>query len=144
MNFRYSRFAGRPRERFLERCFEVLPGLTSWTFLVSMTVLSIAKPRIAAVCIIIFDFYWLLRLFYLTLFLSLSYFRLAAEENTDWNFRIKVLDDLIRGRGGDVPGVPANPGIKGALSAWICQKELLRHQIQKNPPPLSGDIFHLV
>lgn len=82
--FRYSRHGLSPHDRRLDRIFEILPGATSWSLLISMVTLAFWKPRLAAVLIIAFDLYWLVRLVYMTLFLVLSYLKLARERRTDW------------------------------------------------------------
>ncbi len=92
MSFHDSRHNLSPRDAMLERVFEILPGLTSWSILIGMCLVSFFQPLWAAVLIIAFDFYWLLRLFYMTLFLVLAYLRLSSEEKTDWMKRIQEID----------------------------------------------------
>ncbi len=92
--FRFSRRDLLGPEWVLERFFEILPGAVSWTVLVGMVVLSFSAPIVAACIVIAFDFYWLLRLFYMTLFLVLAYVRLACEEDTDWMARVRALADV--------------------------------------------------
>jgi cellulose synthase/poly-beta-1,6-N-acetylglucosamine synthase-like glycosyltransferase len=93
MRFHYSRHRLRGRDKTLERIFEILPGLLSWSILIGMSLLAFKKPLIAAVIIIAFYLYWLLRLFYMNIFLMLSYLKLSAERNTDWIKRIKHLEE---------------------------------------------------
>ncbi|MBI2095245.1 MAG: glycosyltransferase family 2 protein [Candidatus Omnitrophica bacterium] len=99
MEFDYSARGVTGRQAGLRRFLEILPGATSWTFLVGMTVLSFQRPVQAAVIIIAFDLYWLLRLFYGTFFLVMSYALLRAEETTDWMREIRALED------GDLRGI---------------------------------------
>src|SRR3989338_7751239 len=94
MPFSYSKEHLKGKELVFQRLFEILPGLTSWTILLGMTILSLFQPIVAAIIIIAFYFYWLLRLVYMTIFLGLSYYRLKVEQNTDWMKRVKALDGL--------------------------------------------------
>lgn len=89
MNFAFTRAGLSPRERALERFFEILPGAVSWSLLAGMTLLSFRRPLLAAVFIILFDLYWLLRLFYVTIFLVLSYLELERRKDTDWLGKIR-------------------------------------------------------
>ena len=63
MTFRFSRQGLTPREQALERVLEILPGATSWTILVGMVGFAFSNPLLAAIVVIAFDLYWLLRLF---------------------------------------------------------------------------------
>ena len=92
MEFDFSGSNIQGRERGLQRFFEIVPGATSWMILIGMTMLAFCEPLVAAVIIIAFDLYWLLRLLYMTLFLILSYSRLSMEKGTDWMKKAKELD----------------------------------------------------
>jgi cellulose synthase/poly-beta-1,6-N-acetylglucosamine synthase-like glycosyltransferase len=92
MTFRYSRQGLSEREHRLERLFEIVPGAASWATLLGMLLLALWRPFAAAVLIIAFDLYWLLRLLYMTVFLVLSYVRLSREEGTDWMAKTQALD----------------------------------------------------
>ncbi|MDD5226023.1 MAG: hypothetical protein PHV97_02425, partial [Candidatus Omnitrophica bacterium] len=94
MKFRYSRQGINKKEAFLQRFFEILPGLTSWTLILGLVALSIWAPLVAAIAVIVFMLAWVLRLFYLTIFLLLSYVRLSIEKDTDWLARIQGVDRL--------------------------------------------------
>jgi len=92
MKFHFSRHRLRGREKALERFFEILPGALSWFILIAASTLAFKRPLIAAVCIIAFYLYWLLRLLYMNLFLMFSYFRLSVEKNTNWTKLINGVD----------------------------------------------------
>ncbi len=94
MSFRYSKNQLEGREAKLQRILEILPGATSWTILIGMVLLTFWKPVWAAVLVISFDLYWLLRLLYMTFFLVLSYVRLSMENQTDWMAKIGGLDTM--------------------------------------------------
>jgi len=123
MTFRFSRQGLTDREAALERLFEILPGATSWAILLGMLGLSFWKPILAAVLVIAFDLYWLLRLFYMTLFLILSSLRLSLEQGTDWMARVRGLDHL----GAYLQELRHNAGrasLRQRLSRWVHRRQL--------------------
>ncbi len=143
MGFNFSRQNLTGREKILQRFLEMLPGATSWTVLAGMLFIAFWKPILAAILIIAFDFYWLLRLFYATLFLVISYFRLALENNTDWMARVHGMDELehySRELAKRTPGLSWGQRI----SRRIHRKELQALKKSGCPPPASKDIYHLV
>ena len=73
MRFHFSRRGLRGREAWLQRAGELLPGAASWTLLVGMVAVSCWRPVAAAMLVIAFALYWLLRLFYMTFFLVISH-----------------------------------------------------------------------
>lgn len=141
MSFQFSRHGLNPQESRLERFFEILPGLTSWTILIGLSVLSFYQPVVTALIIILFDFYWLLRLFYLTLFLTIAYLRLSLEERTDWVERFKQIDSLHNDQSWKKTEAK---GWKAGVSNWIFQREIKELKKSGSLPPLSKDIYHLV
>jgi len=143
MKFIFSRHGLKGGEKKLQRFLEIIPGLTSWTIIVGMFILSLANPVIAAAIIIAFLIYWFLKLAYLTIFLVISYFRLSIEENTDW---------MERARGANMPEefvkILKNASLKAPfkkkLSNYFCRKRL-EHLLKKGmKPPFLDDIYHLV
>lgn len=142
MQFTYSKEHLKKKYRTFQRIFEIMPGMTSWTIIIGTIYLSIAKPAIAAILIIAFYFYWLLRLLYMTIFLTLSYYRLKIEQKTDWMQRVKGIDDLDR----YMTSLEKNKtrrSFREHLSIYLHKKEL-RSLRQSHPlPPASKDIYHL-
>jgi len=143
MNFNFSKYGITGGEKTLQRVFEIMPGLASWTIILGMVILSFWKPLVAAVLIIAFDFYWILKLFYLTLFLILSYYRLSLEKNTDWMKRMRGLDNLdsyIK----DLKDTSGKLTQKENLSLYFHKKELEFLIKQNSKPPSSESIYQLV
>jgi hypothetical protein len=143
MRFDYTRQGLAGRERSLERALEMVPGIFSWVVLIMVGVLSVIRPLVAAGIIIAFDLYWVLRLFYMNIFLLLSYFILSAEEHTDWMRRIEELDQgcisqQVRLR--DLSVV----GLRRWISALKYQRQRRRLQTSPVELPFSGDIVHAV
>ncbi len=95
MPFSFSGQGLTGSERLKQRFFEMAPGATSWAILLGTLSLSFGKPLLAAVGIIAFDLYWLLRLLSMTLFLVLSYLKLSRDRTVDWAARIRDLDQHI-------------------------------------------------
>ncbi|MBI4432469.1 MAG: glycosyltransferase family 2 protein [Candidatus Omnitrophica bacterium] len=91
MRFNYSRIGLNSTEKIIQRFLETLPGALSWIVLGGFCVLAFNKPSLAALLLIAFDFYWLLRIFYATVFLVISYSQLRQERHTDWMARLEVL-----------------------------------------------------
>ncbi len=143
MKFNFSRHNLSPREARLERFFEILPGASSWFVIGGMIALSFTKPVAAAIVMIVFNFYWLLRMFYITIFLCLSYFRLSLEEKTDWFSRVKALDGFLAGGELNPPRVEGW-NIKRKISAWVYRQDIERVKESVSPPPSSNEIVHLV
>ncbi len=143
MSFQFSRQNLSRKKAFLERLFEILPGLTSWSILIGMCVISFLKPLLAAILVIAFDFYWLLRLFYMTLFLVMAYLRLSTESKTNWMERVRQIDDLDHAlRKFDQTRLTGT--LQQKLSDWIHRRKLSDLKQTGELPPKSSDIYQLV
>ena len=140
-NFSSSKLTGR--EKKLQRFFEILPGGTSWAILIGMSALAFVKPLAAAVVIIAFYFYWLLRLMYLTIFLIISYIRLSIENGTVWMDRVRGLDDLPAYLEELQKQSPAED-FRDRLSGLFHMKHVEATAAVLGDKPLSKDIHHLV
>ncbi|MBI4372627.1 MAG: glycosyltransferase family 2 protein [Candidatus Omnitrophica bacterium] len=143
MKFEFTRRNLKGGEAFLERFFEILPGLTSWTILLGMSAIAFRNPILAAVLIIAFDFYWLLRLFYMTLFLVLAYLRLSAERQTDWMARVHGIDRLAS-YANELKPPSSEPDLKRKVSLWIHRRKVQFLKKSGLLPPPSSEIYHLV
>jgi len=143
MEFNFSRHGLSGKEMRKQRLFEIVPGLTSWCIILGMLILAFRAPLVAAIIIIAFDFYWVLRLFYLTSFLVLSYFRLSVENKTDWMEKIGGLSNpehYIR----ELLESDLKSGFRKRLSNYLYFKEL-KIIVKKNIRfPRVEDIYQLV
>ncbi|HLD49993.1 MAG TPA: glycosyltransferase family 2 protein [bacterium] len=90
--FEFTHQTKTPAEYRWHRFFCVLPAFLSWSILISATVFSFTRPLTAAIFIIALDIYWLMRIFYMTIFLALAYGVLAVEKETDWIARCHELE----------------------------------------------------
>lgn len=87
------------REQKIQRFFEILPAITTWTFLSLSLVLSFCCPIAVAVYILIYDIYWMVRVFYITTFMVLGYRRITIWDKVNWldkckNFSAKESDSF--------------------------------------------------
>jgi len=147
MTFQFSRQTSSPHDRWLQRAFEILPGALSWTILIGMALLGWVKPLLAAILIIAFDLYWVLRLFYATIFLILSSARLSLEQSTSWMARVHELDRLGDHGNGPLPPHQSGPTTvtwRSQLSQWLHERALQRMRHDAQPIPRSEEIYHLV
>jgi len=76
------------KEKIFYRCLEIFPGFLSWATLISAFFLAWLAPAAAAILIIIFDLYWLLRIGYLSFHQVASF--LEMEKNLKINWLSKV------------------------------------------------------
>lgn len=76
-----------------ERFWEILPGLSIWSVFLGAIILSFTKPVWAAVFIICFDLYWLLKAMNTSLHLISSYRRFRAYVKMDWLLLVEMLHD---------------------------------------------------
>lgn len=143
MKFNFSRTGLEGKEKTLERFFEIFPGLCSWAILLGMFALSFFHPFLAAVIIIAFNFYWLLKLFYLTFFLVLSYSRLSIEQETDWMSLVGNLE-----RTNDVSEEPKfrnkRKSFKNKVSYWLHKKEIEAVKKSNLTVPALSSIYQFV
>jgi hypothetical protein len=79
------------KTRKIYRALETLPGVLSWGTLLFIFWISWISPFFAAVFIITFDFYWLVKTIYLSLHLKSSYKILRQNMATDWQKKLEEL-----------------------------------------------------
>ena len=73
-----------PRDRRLQRFFEVIPGTLAWTTLIGMFVFSFWLPVWVAVFIIAFDIYWLYRTLYIATYSIAAFRKMQCHKEIDW------------------------------------------------------------
>ncbi len=145
MSFDYSRRNLSKGEKWLERFFEMIPGLASWSIILSIILLSVWFPVAASVIVMAFLLYWLLRIFYLTIFLVLAYVRLSVEGMTDWNFRLSSADEFLEKGAGAKLAFSGRNTLQERISFWFHTQNMMRlSQKLSTPPPRSRDVRHLV
>ena len=78
-------------DRRLYRALEILPGALAWTTLVGVVVLSWLAPVVAAIFIIVFDLYWLIKTIFLSFHLRAHWARFQRHLKIDWSARLSTL-----------------------------------------------------
>ena len=78
-----------PKERIIYRCFEILPAFLSWGTLFLVFILSWLVPTVVAIFIIIFDCFWMLKVFYLSFHQSAGYRLMKENLSINWLEKIK-------------------------------------------------------
>lgn len=73
-----------PKKRLVQRTIEMIPGTLTWTTLIGMLVLSYFLPIWAAVFIILFDVYWILRVAYISIFSLLAHREVEEGKRINW------------------------------------------------------------
>lgn len=76
----------------LDRFFEFVPASLAWLTLIIVVLASRYAPTAAAVFIILFDTYWLLKTIYLSLHLRYSFVKMRQYLKTDWLEKVKELE----------------------------------------------------
>ncbi|TSC91073.1 MAG: hypothetical protein CEN90_621 [Parcubacteria group bacterium Licking1014_17] len=75
--------------RIIYRLLEMLPGMLSWITLAAIVLASFYYPLIAAIFIILFDIYWLIKTFYLTLHLRVGFTQMRKNMQINWLEKIE-------------------------------------------------------
>lgn len=73
------------------RCLEIIPGALVWLTLLGSIILAFVSPVTVVYFIIIFDFYWMVKVLYLSTFLVLSYVQYRRVMSIDWLKRCRQL-----------------------------------------------------
>ncbi len=66
------------------RLWEIIPGAISWTVVLGTLFLALFAPEAAIVFIILFDLYWMLRVFYFVIYVGFAYRAYRKTIATDW------------------------------------------------------------
>lgn len=80
-----------PKERFVYRLLEIMPGFLIWLTLLAMIIASWLKPVWATIFIIAFSFYWLVRVAYFVFHLVASYRKMKRNLKINWLERLSAL-----------------------------------------------------
>ena len=79
------------RDHLIYRFFEMLPGLLAWLTIGGIFFFSFWKPFYCAVFIILFDIYWILKVFYLSLFLRQNWKKTRHNLSVNWKEKLANL-----------------------------------------------------
>jgi cellulose synthase/poly-beta-1,6-N-acetylglucosamine synthase-like glycosyltransferase len=78
-------------DRLIYRLLEILPGFLSWGTIFCVIIFSFFLPFLAAVFIIVFDLYWLLKTVYLSIHLRQNWKKILHNMSIDWALKLKNL-----------------------------------------------------
>lgn len=78
-------------DRALYRALEMVPGVLAWTTFIGVVLLSWKAPVAAAIFIILFDFYWLIKTVFLSAHLRANWKRMRHHLATDWEERLRAM-----------------------------------------------------
>src|SRR3989344_5339100 len=76
------------------RIYEILPGLSIWLSIFLMFFLTFTRPLSLVYFIIIYDIYWVLKVFNFSVYLVIAWVRLKKTKKIDWFAKIKTLDNV--------------------------------------------------
>jgi len=79
------------KNRLIFRVLEIIPGLAAWATLLGMVLASWLAPIGAAIFIILFDLYWLVKTIYLSVHLRGNWKRITHNLKIDWRERVDKL-----------------------------------------------------
>jgi len=82
-----------PKDKLLYRFLEIFPGFLSWGTLISVLLLSWLAPIAVAIFIILFSFYWLLKISYLCFHQVSSFNKLKKNLKINWLKKLKQFDN---------------------------------------------------
>lgn len=77
-----------PSDRRFYRFLEIMPGLLAWATLLFIVAVSFWAPTFAAVFIILFDIYWLMKTVYLSLLTRFSFNQMRRNLKVNWRQRL--------------------------------------------------------
>jgi len=141
--FVFSRNAATGKLRSLQRFLEFVPATCSWLIIVGLLVLMFVEPVITALFIIAFVLSWLFRMVYSNTLLALSFYRLSAEEKTDWMGRLLRMERLEE-YAEEVAREPRKATMKERTSQRNLLRDLRAALDGKEPPPEWHEVRHVV
>lgn len=116
-----------------ERFWEILPGLSFWSVFFGAIILSYFKPVWAAVFIVCFDLYWVLKAINVATHLIASYRRFRIYVTWNWLELVELLSDRDK----------AVELLEGKLqtSKKPLEQKVLRQQIAKLKAPIENGVI---
>ncbi|MBI2624534.1 glycosyltransferase family 2 protein [Candidatus Parcubacteria bacterium] len=84
-----------PVERARYRRLEMFPGVIAWLTLLAVVLGAWLQPVAAALFVIAFDVYWLVKTVYLSVHLRAAYRRLNQHLATDWLKKLEALSPVV-------------------------------------------------
>jgi hypothetical protein len=91
LDFSSAQDLKNPKQRLIYRFFETIPALLSWGVLFLVFLLSWLSPITVAIFIIIFDCFWLMKIYYLAFHQLAGYKLMKKNLTVNWFEKIKTL-----------------------------------------------------
>ncbi|MDP2648213.1 MAG: glycosyltransferase family 2 protein, partial [Candidatus Yanofskybacteria bacterium] len=76
------------KDRVVYRALEIMPGLLAWLTLAFIVIISFMAPVFAAIFIIAFDIYWLIKTIYLSLYMRSSFNKMRHNLRQNWHEKL--------------------------------------------------------
>jgi len=95
LNIAHAEDLKNSKEKFFYRLLEIFPGILSWGTITTTFILSFFKPVVVAIFIILFDFYWLLRIGYLSFHQIASFFQMKKNLQINWFEKLKNFAPVV-------------------------------------------------
>lgn len=125
--------------KYMYRFFEMVPGLLAWGTIILMFILSWFVPAGAAIFIILFDTYWLLKIIYLSFHLRATFKKMRE------NLKINWLDKLTNNQPRSAPPfLRKERGLRGKQSTtnnWQDVYHLIILPMFKEPYEVVKETF---
>lgn len=130
----------------LQRSLEILPGVITWFFLIFSVYLSFKAPIAVAVFIIIFDLYWMVKVFYITTFAILGYRRMRIWGEIDWLEKCEKFgkDKSIKNKTFSLPLLCRSFSAEDCGEKLHNLPESSNERFQRSESVNWRDIYHLV
>ena len=77
----------------MTRILEIVPGALVWVTIVASIILSFVYPSPVIYFIILFDLYWLVKVFYFSFYLIMGWLRLRSSEKIVWKEKLEQITD---------------------------------------------------
>jgi hypothetical protein len=86
----------KSKDKKIQRALEVIPGVLTWTTLISMPLLSFILPVWIAIFIILFDIYWIHRTVFISFYSVFAYRMLRRGRHLDWWGRCQNISEPVK------------------------------------------------
>ncbi len=77
------------KDYYTQRALEILPGFLTWGTIFGVVTLSLFAPLYAAIAVILYDLYWLIKVIYLSIYTVMGYINILRWQKIDWAKRLE-------------------------------------------------------
>jgi len=83
-----------PDDRFVQRVFEIMPGVITWMLLLGIPLLAFVLPVWVSIFVIAFDLYWIYKSFFVSSYTLAAYGRLKKGLIIAWDALLNEVGDI--------------------------------------------------